>query len=380
VMWTAAIIGGVGLALTLLGFAFATTRTLYAYLTAYAFAVSVALGALIFILIGHVTRARWLLVMRRLASAVAATLPLLALLFIPIWVGAGEIYPWVDPSPEMTHHEQELLEHKQAYLNVPAFVIRAVIYFALWIATAVLLSRWVRASRRAPTGRHGRARVLAAATLPFVGLTVTFASFDWLMSLQPTWYSSIFGVYYFAGGFLGMLSLLAVLATLGGRYGYLSGLVTGYHFHALGRLMLAFVAFWAYAGFFQLFLIYLANKPIEVPFYVQRLEAGWGGLFFVLVLGHFIVPFFILLSRALKFRRKVMFAVGAWLVVMHYLDVYWLVIPTAPEGGAPHWSDAAALLGVVGLCVAYAVWWLRGDALVPVDDPDIERAVAYRSG
>lgn len=387
-----AAVGILGLLLWTIGLAVVNARAaLFSYLAAFAYVVSLALGVLIFAMIGHAMGAKWVTILRRLEEAVTSVFPLLALLFVPIAVGATYLYIWVEPATSMEMHAGEfpprehlehLLHHKQPYLDLPFFVIRTALFFGIWMLVAELLRRW---SLRREADEHAsgieRDRVLSAAMLPLVGIALTFAAFDWLMSLEPAWYSTMFGVYYFAGSFLGGLALLTVLAHATRQSGLLGEeQLTRFHFHALGRLLLAFVVFWAYIAFFQGMLIKIANKPEEVTYYLHRMAGSWEGVTYTLIIGHFAVPFLLLLPRSIKHRPAVLSIIAGWLLVIHYLDVYWLVLPVLyPHGANPHWLDLAALAGVGGVSVAFASWRLRGVSLLPEGDPRLAEAMAYRS-
>lgn len=369
----------VGLALVGLGAVFDARRALFSYLVAFAWLLSMQLGALILLLIAHVTNARWMVVVRRLLEGMAGTLPLTAVLFVPIALGVGHLYPWVHPHG-LEEHARHIVEHKARYLNVPFFLGRAVFYFAVWLVLALLLWRWsIARDRGAAPPETTRERILSAGGLPAVALTLTFAAFDWMMSLEPTWFSTAYGVYVFAGGFIAAIATLTIAAHLAGRAGLLADLVRGSHWHALGRMMLAFTIFWAYIGYFQAFIIYMANKPEEAPFYVARLTGRWSAVGTVLLLGHFVLPFLVLLLRDLKFRPALLASVAAWIVGMHFLDVYWLVLPAYAPGFQPHPLDLAALVGIGGAGVAFAAFCLRGHALVPARDPRLAASVTYRS-
>jgi hypothetical protein len=380
-----ALVGWIGVAV---GHGVARVETHFAYLTAFAFVVSIALGALIFLMTTYVVGARWNAVIRRLNECVVSALPVLAVCFLPILFWLGDLYLWTaDPAslPHLSEHESHALEHKQAYLNVPFFVVRGALYFVIWSAAALVLCR--RSARRdratlavdSPEGApHAAERAFSAAFLPLVCLALTFAAFDWLMSLQPFWISSIFGVYVFAGGFVASLGLVAVLAHLAAQAGVAP--IRPSHFHALGRLMFGFTIFWAYIAFFQALLIALPNRPEEVVFYVLRLEGGWRAVVWVLILGRFVVPFFILLPRAIKFRGAALAWVGAGLVLGHYIDIYWLVMPMLEgRGPLPSVWDLAALLALGGTFSLAAASWLSGKSLVPARDPLLEASIAYRS-
>jgi len=373
-----------------LGYGWYSSRApaMFAYLVAYAFVAALALGALIFLMIGYIVRATWSVVLRRFNEAVVASFPALAVLFLPIALGLASLYPWIEPARAFSGSELVLLHRKAAYLNPPGFLLRSTFYLLLWSLTAGWLFRMSRARDAHGSLRrdietdeiHVRERRVSAALLPLVALTLTFASFDWLMSLQPLWYSTLFGIYYFAGGFVGSFGLLAILAYLGQRSARGAELIRPAHFHALGRLMLGFTLFWGYCAFFQALLVQIADKPQEVTFYAERLQPGWRELTWCLAIIRLLVPFVLLLPRPIKFQPRAMALVGLLLVVGEYLDVLWLVSPAqpAPRSVVSIW-DAAALLAVGGSAVAFGMWRLRGRAWVPLGDPKLALSVAYRS-
>jgi hypothetical protein len=352
----------------------------FAYLTAYNFVVSIALGALVFLMICHAMHAGWPTLLRRLTEAMVAAIPLHALLFVPILLGLPVLYPWVRPDRIADPRLRRLVGVQAPYLNVGWFVIRAVFFFAVWTAVGFWLRRWSQArDRGAGAAVDGRMYALSGVMLPLVALTLSFASFDWIMSLTPEWHSTMFPVYYFAGGFLGALALLTVLTFAADRAGLIGG-INGSHYYALGRLLLSFVIFWAYVAFFQLLLIWSADRPDEVTFYLARLQGGWVAVTVILVLGQFVLPFLALLSYDLKRRPALLTGVAVWLLVAHYVDVYWLVMPAAPRASISHGVvDVGALLALGGLSVIHGVWRLRGVPLVPLHDPALAEALRYES-
>jgi len=352
----------------------------FAYLTAYNYVVSVALGALVFLMICHAMRAGWPTLLRRLLEAMVATLPVVALLFLPLIPGLRILYPWLRLDTIADEGARELVSRKLAYLNLPGFLGRATFYFAVWIVVGTLLIRWSRRGDVDPAfPAGGKMYVLSTALLPLVALSLSFASCDWLMSLTPTWYSTMYPIYYFSGGFLGALSLLTVLTAAADRAGLIPGIRPS-HYYALGRLLLAFVIFWAYIGFFQFLLIWMANRPDEVTFYLDRRRGGWLLMSVILVVTHFVLPFLVLLNYRLKRRRGPLTAVAAWLLAVHYLDVHWLVMPGArPSGRVWSFLDLGALLAIAGVVVAFGVYRMRGRLMVPIHDPELPRARSYDS-
>ena len=270
-------VGIVGSALCILGFV-VDARTAYgAYLTAYVAVLGTVLGALILVMMSYATGARWFVVLRRLTETAAATVPVLLLLFVPILLGLHDLYPWVPPLDRVDAPMRALVQQKHAYLNVPFFLVRGAVYFGVWLAIALLLRRWsVRQDDEHGVRLTRWQRRLSAGGLPAVAVTLTFASFDWMMSLTPAWYSTIYGVYVFAGGFVAALALIAVLAAIEHETGRLADPVIGHHFQALGKLLLTFVMFWAYIAFAQILIIWIGGIPAEVSWYAVRVGTTLG--------------------------------------------------------------------------------------------------------
>ena len=385
----AAAVGAIGLAVTAIGIAVEPQRALLGYLAMYSAVTSTAIGVLVLLLIGHVANARWPAPLRRLHESVTIVFPALVVLFLPIALGLDHIYEWADPASELTGPARRMLEEKRAYLAPVPFVLRALLYLGAFTLTAELLRRWSRQRDTAAPADEPRTadlahdplrreRVFAAAMLPVVGLAVTFAGFDWVMSLQPLWYSSMFGVYYFAGGFVAGIAVVVFLAWRM-RCGPTAMPLHGPLFHALGRMMLAFTVFWTYTAYFQGFLIQIADRPAEVTFYLTRLVHGWDVLLAFVVALRFVVPFGLLLPRSLKFQPWFMATVAGIIVVGHLLDSFWLVVPSrgAALGVSPF--DLAALAGIAGACVALSAWRQRGVPIVPLGDPYLHDGLRYES-
>ena len=368
-------VGGLGAVATVIGFAIDPTQAAFSYLTAWVFALSIAVGALIFLMMGHAIEARWTIVFQRFTEAIVGSLPVVALLFVPVALAADWLYPWITPvvtDPEAASR----LAHKAPYLSVGFWLIRAALYFALWIVVGELLVSWSARATREPAALL-RARMLSAVGFPAVGLTFTFAAFDWVMSLTPLWYSTIFGLLCWSGGFVAALSLIAVIARAARRVPVVTASVHASHTGALGRMMFAFLVFWGYMEFAQGLIIWIADKPDEVPWYIARGAGAWGGVFAVLIVGHFAAPFFALLSRPLKRRPTLLAIAGAWLVAMHYVDIYWLVMPVLHATVSLHWLDVAAPCAVLGLTTAAAAVRARRRGAIAIDHPRLPAAVTY---
>jgi hypothetical protein len=375
VMRASLLVGVVGAGLTAAGVAVAPERALFAYLIAVVFALTLALGLLGFLVIVHTMNATWPTVVRRLAESGVAVMPLLAVLFVPVLLGLHHLYPWAKASAGLTPHLREVIAHKRPYLNVPFFAARTAAYLLLWSALAWLLRRWSLATDRSVAPPDDRPRVLSAAAAPALALTITGAGTDWVMSLAPEWVSYIFGFYLITLSILGGVAVLVVLTTAG-RDG-LPG-VNGSHYYALGRCLLAFLVLWAYTAFFQFFIIWIANKPAEARWFVDRQLGPFRAESLFIVFGHFGFPFLALLSYDLKWRPRLLTALAVWLLAAQYVEVHWLIAPQ--RGGPPFaWLDATALMAVGGFSLAYGVWLQRGQLLAPVQDPRFAAALRYDS-
>jgi hypothetical protein len=376
--WTAGL-GAAGLALTLVGGLFDVRRALFSYLVAFAYWLGTALGVLILLAALHASNARWSVVVRRFLENAPAALPIFVPLFVPIAMGMKTLYPWANPSG-LSPALQAAVAHKAPYLNGGFFIVRAVIYFVVWIVVAHLLRAWsVRQDDGGAPSLTIWQRRLGAGSLPFLALTMTFAAFDWMMSLDPRFYSTIYGVYWWAGSFMAAFAVTIIGATWtrADPAGF-GRLMNADHFHALGKLLLAFVAFWAYIAFSQFMLIWIANIPEEVPWYILRIDKGWLWVGSFVAVFQFIVPFFLLLQRGVTRNPRRLAAISAWLLFVHWIDLYWLVMPHLhPDGPRPWIFDLTAFVGVGGVSVAFALVRMRATAPVPVRDPYLEDSLRY---
>ena len=362
--------GMVGLAASaasLLGLALDPTQFLQSYLIAYIFWTGCALGCLALQMINHVTGGAWGTAIRRFLEAGTKTLPLMALAFLPIALGVGRIYEWANP--EHVAHDH-LLQHKQAFLNVPFFLARTALYFAVWILVSRALRRWSLAqdATRAdlPTDRL---ELISRGGLVLLGLTMSFAAIDWMMSLEPHWQSTIYGLLFMAGSVLTAFAVMIPMAAVAATRSPYREVVTADQFHDLGKLLLGVVMVWAYFSFSQFLIIWSANLPEEIPWYLRRSGPGWNAIVLVLIFGHFALPFVVLLSRSAKRRPSVLARLGVFLLVVRFLDLFWMIAPAFhPEGFAVHWLDLTAVLGVGGCWLAVFVKNLEGTPLLPLND------------
>ena len=395
------IVAGLGFA-GAIAFSNDDARFYFAYLVAYLFWLSLALGGLFFTILQHVTKAGWSIVVRRLAELSMATLPALAVLFIPILLGMHDLYHWthfetghlgaghvetghLGAGHVGAHTEavvpDPILAGKVAYLNVPFFLLRAAIYFIVWIGLAWFYL--LQSTRQDKTGDAEASRRMQRFSGPAVALfalSCTFASFDWIMSLEPHWYSTIFGVYFFSGALVGFFSWIILIALLLRRAGFLRGALTDEHLHDLGKFLFGFVIFWAYIGFSQYLLIWYANLPEETIWFRTRLHGSWRDVSIFLALGHFMVPFFYLLPRTIK-RTGLAVAIGAlWMLAMHLLDLHWLVLPShTREAFSPAVVDLFTWIGVGGLFGCVFAMLLRRYPLIPLKDPRLHESLAFEN-
>ena len=369
----AGLIGSIGV---VLGFALDTQRAFAAYLAAWCTVATIGIGGLVVLMIGYAANAHWPAAIRRLGEAIASGLLPIAVLAIPLFAAPGEVWPWVHPSVADAH----AVAVKRGYLNVPFFVIRAVVILGVFVIVAELLRRWSRRRDDQPVAPApdvlGRERMLSSAMLPVAGLALTIAAFDWLMSLEPGWWSSAFGLYLITSTLVAGLAMTIVLAWRGVATRTMP--LTPAHFHAMGRLLHAFVILWMYIAYFQAMLIQIANRPDEATFYADRSIDGWRIVTTLLFVLMFALPFPLLFPRRLKRRAGYLAAIAIMLLFAHYLDMWWLVIPRI-DTPIPSWTDLSAILAIGGLTVATCAWRARGVPLLPVGDPFLAEGLAYET-
>jgi hypothetical protein len=368
--------GIIGSLLSIVGFFLNSPQFFHAYLVAYTFWLTLVLGALFFVMLQHLVGAVWSIVLRRIAESIMSAVPLMAALFIPVLIGMHDLYHWSHADAVAVDH---VLKAKSAYLNTTFFIIRSVVYFAVWFLLSRALYRAsVQQDSRFDHIRLAKMKRISAAGMILFALTTTFAAFDWLMSLDPHWYSTIFGVYVFSGGLLSSIVAITLICVFMRRRGVLSKEITHEHYHDLGKLTFAFMVFWAYVAFSQYLLIWYANIPEETIWYHARWIGSWKAISLLLVFGHFVVPFFIMITRPAKRNLAMMTTMALWLLFMHWVDHYWLVMPTLhQEGAALSWIDVATMLAISGLCVWFIWRRLSANAIVPVSDPRLAESMEF---
>jgi uncharacterized membrane protein len=368
------IAGGVGGAVSLMGLLSNPAQFFQSYLMAYMFVLGATLGCLALGMIHQLSGGAWGVVTRRLIGAASRVLPVLTLLFLPIAFGIGHLYEW---SHTDIVAADAILRGKQAYLNTPFFLARAAVYFLAWNALTYFLNKWSLEQDRNPDPRIARRmQRLSGGGLLVYGLTVTFASFDWLMSLDPHWYSTIYGVLLMGGQGLTALAFLIVALAWLSRRQPLDAIVVPGHFHDLSNLMLAFVMLWAYFSFSQYLIIWSGNLPEEITWYVSRQQDGWRFIGLGLIVFHFAVPFLLLLFRSVKRASTTVWKVAILVLVAKLVDLFWLIAPQFhPDRLAVSWMDVVLPLSLGALWLGCFIWQLRGRAILPVHDPQFEEAL-----
>jgi uncharacterized membrane protein YciS (DUF1049 family) len=341
------------------------------YLVAWLFWIGLGLGSLAIVMLHRMTGGSWGFAIRRLLESGMRTLPLLAILFVPIAIGMNRIYPWTDAAAVAS---DPLLAHKAPYLNSAFFLARAAIFFAVWIGSAALMLRLSHKSDRTGDARHEkRARLFSGPLVGVYGVTMTLAAIDWAMSLEPHWFSTMYGVIFVVGQVLSTLAFAIVASSWLHRREPFRRWLAADHFHDLGNLMFAFLFLWAYTTFSQFLIIWSGNVAEETPWYLARTRGGWQGAAFALVLFHFALPFLLLLWRRIKRNTSVLPWVALLILAMRFVDVFWLVAPAFhPEGLVVHWLDVVVPIAIGGFWVAYFVQNLKGRPLLSLQDAKLE--------
>jgi hypothetical protein len=368
--------GILGLAASAIGAIGNSDQFFRSYLQAYLFWLGIALGCLAIAMLHHLSGGAWGLIIRRLLETAARTLPLLAVLFLPIALGLPSLYEWARPAA-LAH--DKILQHKTPYLNVPFFLIRALIYFTAWILIARFLSKWSQEQdRTADPSLSRRLELLSGPGLVVYGATMTFASIDWVMSLEAHWFSTIYGLSFMVGQVLGAFAFVIALSIWLSSRKPFSEIISAGHLHDLGKLLLAFVMLWAYMAFSQFLIMYSGNLPEEIPWYMRRQRGVWGWIALALILFHFVLPFLLLLSRDLKQSGGKLLKVALLILFMRYLELSWLIAPASPSrGGLDLWLDLATMAGIGGLWLAFFSRQLKGKPVLPLHDPFLREALEH---
>ena len=346
------------------------------YLLGFVFWNGIGLGCLAVLMLQFVTGGAWGIAIRRLLESATRTLPLMAIAFLPLVLGLSRLYEWSHPDAVA---KDELLQKKALYLNVPFFLSRAVLYFVLWLGAAWILNRLSQSEDAKPDPATARKLQLAGAGgLVVYALTVTFASIDWVMSLEPHWFSTMYGVIFMVGQALGGMALVVATLVLLSKRRPFSDFIQPSHFHDLGKMLFAFVMFWAYVSYSQYLIVWSGNLPEEIPWYLARFRGGWGWLGLIVLVLQFVVPFALLISRTANRNPRILFGAAALVVAVRFADVCWLILPAfSPGHFAIHWMDLLVPAGLGGVWIAVFASQIPKRPLLPTGDPEFAEALAH---
>lgn len=350
-----------------------------AYLVGFILWIGITLGSLALLMLQHLTGGTWGLVIRRVLEASTRTLPLMIILFLPIVFGLKEIYPWTNP---VFMKATSALQQKAKYLNPSFFMIRAAIYFAFWSLLALLLN-WLslEQDRTADKNIRKRLQIVSGPGLGLLIISITFAAVDWVMSLEPAWSSTIYGLIFVASWSLSALAFTIVVMSWLKKRDPMNRVAQPAHFHDWGNLMLTLVMLWTYFAFSQYLIIWSGNLPEETTWYVARKHGGWGLIAIGIVILQFAFPFMTLLSRAAKESSEKLASLAVLILVMRFVDAIWLIEPAFnQEHFHLSWMDVVAPIAMGGLWVAAFAWQLQKRALVPINDPQLEQALEPAHG
>jgi len=370
----ALVVGVVSLALCIVGAFFSREQFFRSYLLGYLFWMGLTLGCLALLMLHYLVGGAWGFVIRRSLESGTRLFPLMGLLFVPLLFSLPDLYLWARPEAVAG---DEILHHKSLYLNFPFFLIRAVVYFAVWTGVAYFLNRWsLEQDGTGDSALIRRLQFLSGPGLVLYGGTVTFASIDWVMSLEPHWFSTIYGVLFMVGQVLTTLAFVIVVMRLLADHKPLSDVITPNHFHDLGNLLLAFVMLWAYIAFSQYLIIWSGNLPEEIPWYLHRTAGGWKWISLFLIIFHFFIPFLLLLSRRTKRRAQVISIVAGAMLFIRLVDLFWLVTPAFYQTGLRiHWMDGVAPIGIGGIWIATFIWQLKKRPILPLHGLRLDEAL-----
>ena len=374
---SALIAGVVGLVICIIGVVKAPDRFFPSYLLAFMFVLGLSLGSLGLLMLQHLTGGNWGIIIRRPLESATRVLALVAVLFVPIFFGMKYLYAaWLNAP---SSGEGALSEFQRSYLTPNGFRVRAVLYFVVWLILVFLFNRWSREQdvNREDRGLRRRFKMLAGPGIILYVFVMSFAAIDWVMSISPHWASTIYGFLFVVGQLVSSMALMIAVVVLLSRTGPLSGVLQPRHIHDLGKLLLAFVMLWAYFSFSQLLIIWSGNQPEEITFYYSRLHSQWGVVAVLVLIFHFFVPFFLLLSRDLKRNTKLLPKVALWLIFMRLVDLFWMTRPEFTPNAWPNVWDLAALLALGGLWFFVFAGQLKQLPLLPLGDPKLAEAIEH---
>lgn len=374
----ALLVGGIALLVSISGALRAPGPFYQSYLMSFMLILGLTLGSLGLLMLQHLTGGHWGIVIRRSLESAVRTLPLIVVFFLPIvFFGMKYLYgAWLDPQELQ---KEPLSKFQQAYLTAGWFQVRAVIYFAIWLLLMFLFLRW---SKEQDVNREDRAlrlrfKMFAGPGIILYVFAMTFAAIDWVMSLSPHWASTIYGFLYVAGQLISSMSFMIAIVVLLSRTEPFSGVLQKRHLHDLGKLLLAFVMLWAYFDFSQLLIIWSGNQPEEISFYRTRLYGGWGVVAVLVLIFHFFVPFFLLLSQEVKRNARVLPKIALWLIFMRLVDLFWMTRPEFTSRAVPSWLDLVLPIALGGLWLGFFAFNLKQLPLLPIGDPKLAEAIEH---
>jgi len=364
-----------GLILVILSYSVNSTRSSYNNIIGCIFLVSVGVGSLFFVALEYVAGAVWSTPFRRVIEFISFVIVLLPLLVIPLLINVNTIFDWTHPAPA-----DAMMLSKAPYLNVNFFIIRVIVFWLLWVGFYFFIVRNSKQQDETKDQMHTSRNIkLSAVFMPVFAITISFAAIDWLMSLQPNWFSTIFSVYYFSGTVLAALAAGTICIVLLNESGYLVIGLKSDHYYSLGALLFAFINFWAYIAFSQYLLIWYANLPEETVWFIARWHGSWKIISVGLVIVHFVIPYFGLLSQPSKMNPKRLLVMAGWILFAHYYDLYWLVMPNfSKEGFVFGWMELSFPILIAGIIILAFTYKSKRQNLVPIGDPKLKRGIDFR--
>ncbi len=367
---------GIGLVSIIASFAVNTQRAFFDYLWMYMFLVSIGVGSLALVALEYLVGATWSTPFRRVSEFLASIIPVLVILVIPLFFGMHDLFHWTSPEALAT---DPILQSKEPYLNMQFFTIRVIIYFVIWLVFFYLFTRNSQKQdiTRDPALTKQSIKLSAVFAILFV-ITIAFTSIDWIMSLEYHWYSTMFGVYYFAGTMVASFAAATFCSVMLNENGFLDSKLKDNNYYSFGTLMFGFNIFWAYIGFSQYMLIWYADLPEETFWIMMRMKGSWSYFSVGLIFVHFILPFLILLPRSSKVKPKLLVVMSIWLLVAHAYDLYWMIMPTYfKDGFVFGWSELGVMMFAAGLLITVFRYRASKTNLIPVGDPKLEAGLNF---
>ena len=370
---------GVGLVLGIAGYFIDSFRASYSYLISFMYLLSIGIGSLFLVALEYIAGASWSTPFRRIPEFLSSVVPYLFILVIPLIFSMHDLFRWTHPD---VIAKSEVLQSKAPYLNTTFFVIRVAAIFGIWTLFYYFLTKHSRQQDTSKDQRLTKYNIkLSAIFMPIFAITLSFAAVDWIMSLEASWYSTIFGVYFFAGATVSSLAAVTLITVLLKEKDYLHSRINNEHYYSLGTLMFAFTAFWGYIAFSQYMLIWYGDLPEETMWFIHRWNGGWKFVSIILMLGQFIVPFFSLISHKAKTNPKRLKFMAVWILCAHFIDIYWMVMPSLYGTGHSYsfsWLDVVYPLAVIGILIILFNLNSKKYNMVPIGDPKLERGLDFR--